>query len=572
MLRKRLIISVMLFVPLLYTAIAYSVGLPLPQFMDGTYNAVAFAAVQIIISAAIMAVNRQYFISGFDGLVHKAPNMDTLVAAGSAAAFIYSIFAAAMIAWELSAGNTGEVQAYSADILFGSAGTILTLVTTGKYMESSLMSAGESISPELDMEGRVEDGPNAPIVKLAERIGGIFIPAVMLLALLTVTVWLLAGQTFGFALSMAISVLLISCPSALLLAAPVAMTVGTGIGTENGILFKSGESLEKAHGIDTVFLDKTGTVTKGKPRVVMGTIVPGMTKADLFTVSASIESMSEYPLAEAIVRLAKEKNLKLRTLNEFEAVSGKGARAVIGEKKYILGNISFLEANGIDCTSAYSVADNFVAMAATPVFLAGEGKLMGAMGIADEIRPTIKAAVKELETMGLEVIMLTGDNKKMADVLAEKLGFTGAIPLVLHGNKEKVIKKAQETGKLIALAADGVKDVQALAVADVGIAVGVGDGVFETADIALLKDDPLDIATAIKLSKAVIKNIKQNLIAAFFYNLIAIPIAAGVMYPLIGLKLDPVVAAAAMSLCSFCAVAYALRLRDFTPLLTCQNL
>lgn len=406
----------------------------------------------------------------------------------------------------------------------------------------------------------------APIAKLADKISGIFVPAVIGIAVLAAVIWLITGETLEFALSIGIAVLVISCPCALGLATPVAIMVSTGKGAMNGILIKSAQALEIAHKIDVVILDKTGTVTEGRP-VVTDIITEGsLTEQELLEVAASIEKPSEHPLAEAIVKKAEETGTAVKEVTDFKAVSGRGIIARIDEKVYYAGNLALMEENGIDTGNYNKYSDEFALQGKTPLYFAREGEIIGLIAAADIVKPTSRQAIEQFKNLGIDVVMLTGDNKKTAEAIRGQLNINRVVAEVLPQDKESEIRRIQETGKKVAMIGDGINDAPALVRADVGIAIGAGtDIAIESADIVLMKSDLLDAVTAIQLSKATIKNIKENLFWAFFYNTIGIPLAAGVFYSLLGWKLNPMFAAAAMSLSSVCVVTNALRLKLFKP-------
>lgn len=414
----------------------------------------------------------------------------------------------------------------------------------------------------------VEDANSskAPIAKLADKISGVFVPVVITIAVLATVVWLLTGATFEFALSIGIAVLVISCPCALGLATPVAIMVGTGKGASNGILIKSAEALEVAHKINTVILDKTGTITEGKPKVTDILTAEGVTEEELLTTAATIEKPSEHPLAEAILEKAKEKNILPLAVTEFQAVSGRGIIARDKDESYYSGNRYIMEEQGIDITKLLKAAEDLAEDGKTPLFFAKGRRFLGVIAVADVVKPTSMAAVRELKSLGIDVVMLTGDNKKTAEAIRRQLQIDTVIAEVLPQDKESEVRKLQQSGKKVAMIGDGINDAPALARADVGIAIGAGtDIAIESADIVLMKSDLLDAVTAITLSKATIRNIKENLFWAFFYNTIGIPLAAGVFYGILHWKLNPMFAAAAMSLSSVCVVTNALRLRFFKP-------
>lgn len=414
----------------------------------------------------------------------------------------------------------------------------------------------------------VEDagGSKAPIAKLADKVSGIFVPVVIAIALLTIAVWMILGYSFSFALSSGIAVLVISCPCALGLATPTAIMVGTGRGAEQGILLKSGESLETAHLVDTVVLDKTGTVTEGHPAVTDVLAAPGMTEREILELAASLEQASEHPLAEAIVEKAKEDGLHLEKTEDFQAVEGQGVLGTVGGRKILAGNRRMMKACGIDTVHLEIRAEELAEEGKTALYIAEEEKLLGIVAVADPVKATSEEAIRELENMGLSVVMLTGDHEKTAKAIQKKLGISRVVAEVLPQDKEREVRRLQEEGHKVAMVGDGINDAPALARADVGIAIGAGtDVAIESADIVLMKSDLLDAAAAIQLSRAVIRNIKENLFWAFFYNALGIPLAAGVFYPLLGWQLNPMFGSAAMSFSSVFVVTNALRLRGFRP-------
>lgn len=406
----------------------------------------------------------------------------------------------------------------------------------------------------------------APIAKLADKVSGIFVPIVITIAVISTIVWLLLGYPFSFALSIGIAVLVISCPCALGLATPTAIMVGTGKGAENGILIKSAESLEIAHTINTVVLDKTGTITEGKPKVTDILLFDKLDEKELLTIAASVEKQSEHPLADAIVEKAVQDNITLVEINNFEAISGQGVIGEFDNKKIIAGNLKMMQNYNIDISKHTQTSNELAEKGKTPLYFAIDSKLVGIIAVADVIKQTSKQAIDEFKNMGIDVVMLTGDNKKTAEAIRQQLGITKVIAEVMPQDKEKEIRNIQSESKKVAMIGDGINDAPALARADVGIAIGAGtDVAIESADIVLIKSDLLDAVTAVQLSKSVIKNIKENLFWAFFYNSIGIPLAAGVFYPILNWKLNPMFAAAAMSLSSVCVVTNALRLKSFKP-------
>lgn len=666
--KKRLIISICLLVPLMYIAMHHMLyewfGLPVPQIVKdlfhGQENSISFGFTQFLLLLPIIYVNRNYFIVGFKRLFKGAPNMDSLIAIGSLAATVYGIFAIYMIGYGLGHNKIEIVERYSMDIYFESAGTILTLITVGKYLETkSKGKTSEAISKlinlapktaivlreekeiELDLEKivigdiivirpggsipvdgiiiegstsvdqssitgesipvektigdnvisgtinkngyikmkatkvgdnttlsqiikLVEEASNskAQISKIADKVSGIFVPAVITIAILTVIIWLMTGKSFEFAWTMGIAVLVISCPCALGLATPVAIMVGTGKGAENGILIKSAESLELLHLVDTVVLDKTGTITEGKPKVT--DIISNIEEKELLKIAGSLEKNSEHPLAEAIIEKTKDKKIELIECKEFTAVSGRGIKGKIDGKNYFGGNISFMKENDIDISQVAKKSDELLNMGKTVLYFANESVIIGIIAVADTIKDTSYQAIQDLKEKNIKVAMITGDNKVVAKTIGRQLGINQVISEVLPQDKEKEVAKLQKNDKKVAFVGDGINDSPALVKSDVGIAIGSGtDIAIESADIVLMKNSLLDVVTAISLSKAVIKNIKMNLFWAFFYNAIGIPVACGIFYPSFGLKLNPMIGAAAMSLSSVCVVTNALRLRKF---------
>lgn len=642
--KKRLIISICFLIPLMYIAMYHMFyewfGLPIPQIITtlfhGTKNAIAFGFTQFLLLLPIVYVNRNYFIVGFKRLLKRSPNMDSLIAIGSGAAIIYGIFAIYMIGYGLGHNQIDIVEKYSMDIYFESAGTILTLITVGKYLETKskgktsdaisklinlapktamvlrdekeieinleeilvgdiiIIKPGESIGVDgIIIEGSsaidqssitgesipiektigdtvvsgtinkngalkvratkvgkdttlsqiiklVEEASNskAPISRLADKVSGIFVPCVIAIAILATVFWLIQGQSFEFALSIGIAVLVISCPCALGLATPVAIMVGTGKGAEEGILIKSAESLEILHTVNTVVLDKTGTVTEGKPKVT--NIVSLIEEKELLKIAGSLEKNSEHPLSEAIMEKIIEEQIKLSEITEFEAISGRGVKAKIEGITYFGGNIAFMEENNISTTQILEPSQELLKQGKTVLYFANEKEVIGIIAVADTIKETSYNAIQELKRKNIEVVMLTGDNKIVAEQIGKKLKIDKVISEVLPQDKEKEISKLQEQGKKVAFVGDGINDSPALVKADVGLAIGSGtDIAIESADIVLMKNTLLDVVTAIRLSKAVIRNIKMNLFWAFFYNIIGIPVATGVFYLSFGFKLSP---------------------------------
>ena len=660
--RNRLISSLVFLIPLFYISMGHMMGLPVPWFLHGTENALSFAFTQFLLTLPIVLINRKFFINGFRSLIKGSPNMDTLIALGAGAAMIYGVVAIYRIGYGLGHGDTALAEQYSMNLYFESAGTILTLITVGKFLEARAKGkTGSAIEKLLDLapktaiverNGReveiaaeeivagdvvilkagtsaavdgtvisgsgtldqsvvtgesigvektegdkviaasvvkygylkikaeqvgehttlnriirlVEDatGSKAPIAKLADKISGIFVPVVISIAIISAVVWLVCGATVEEALSTAISVLVISCPCALGLATPVAIMVGTGKGAENGILIKSAEALETAHKLNVVVLDKTGTITEGKPRVVKVSAIGGISEQKLIAIAAGLEKHSEHPLAEAILSHAEKEKIAPAEVTDFKAFFGKGVSGACCGVTYFAGNTALMTEKGIDISAAGKTADQLADMGATPLFIGCNGRVEGIIAAADLPKEDSAEAIGELKKMGLEVVMLSGDNKRTAEAVGKSLGINHVIAEVLPQDKERHIRQLQAQGKLVAMVGDGINDAPALARADVGLAIGAGtDIAIESADIVLIKNSLWDVAGAIRLSRAVIRNIKQNLFWAFFYNSIGIPLAAGAFVPLLGWRLDPMFGAAAMSLSSFCVVMNALRLKLF---------
>ena len=669
--KKRLIVSLIFWIPLMYVSMGHMIyqwlNIPMPpftmNFLHGNENAITYAFTQFLLLLPILIANHKYFKNGFKTLWHRSPNMDSLIAIGAGAAILYGIFAIYRIGYAMGHGDMAVVHQYAHDLYFESAGTILTLITIGKYLETKskgktseaitkllnlapktvtvvrdgveqvvdaadvgkgeifLVKPGESVAVDgIVLEGKssfdesaitgesipvpkqegdtivsasinksglirakatkvgedttiaqiirlVEEASSskAPIAKMADKIAGVFVPAVITIALITGVIWLISGATFEFAMSTAIAVLVISCPCALGLATPVAIMVGTGKGAENGILIKSGDALETAHQIDTVVLDKTGTITQGKPVVTDIICAAGKNadKTQLLQIAGSLEKGSEHPLAEAIVNYCVTNNISLEKVTDFNALFGKGIEGTVSGTHYYAGNEKMMEEKGISLsTEQKNQIQALAKQGRTPLLFADEKQFLGIVAVADVVKPTSKEAVQKFRDYGIHVIMLTGDNEVTAQAIKEQVGIDEVIAGVLPTQKEKKISALKQAGHKVAMIGDGVNDAPALASADVGIAIGAGtDVAIESADIVLMKNDLLDAVGAVKLSKAVIRNIKENLFWAFFYNSIGIPLAAGVLYPLFQIKLNPMFGAAAMSLSSVCVVSSALRLR-----------
>ena len=662
--KRRLIVSFVFLIPLFYLSMGHMMGWPIPHVFHGTQNALIFALTQFLLLLPIMYVNDKYYKVGFKTLAHRSPNMDSLIALGSAAAVIYGVAAIFEIGWGLGHGDLDRVERWSMDLYFESAGMILALITLGKYLETrSKGKTGEAISRLMDLapktatvlrggqeaiipveevavgdlivvrpgqaipvdgeivEGSssidesaltgesipVDKGPGdkvaaaainksgaftfkatrvgddttlaqmialvdeaasskAPIAKLADKVAGVFVPVVICIALVTAAVWFFATGDFTRALTAGVAVLVISCPCALGLATPVAIMVGTGKGAENGILFKSAEALEGLRSIQTVVLDKTGTVTQGKPVVTDLKPLGETTEEELLCVAASLEKPSEHPLAQAVVAEAEQRNIPLVPAQEFQAVHGRGVTATVQGARFLAGNKAMMEENQIDLTAAGETPEALAGAGKTPLYFAQDGRLIGIVAVADTVKPTSAAAIAALRDLGLEVVMLTGDNRRTAQAIAKELALTDVVAEVLPQDKEKVIADLQAKGKKVAMVGDGINDAPALARSDVGLAIGAGtDVAIESADVVLMKSDLMDAVTAVELSKATIENIKENLFWAFFYNAICIPLAAGAFYPIFHIQLSPMIAAAAMSLSSVCVVSNALRLKLFKP-------
>lgn len=653
----RLIVSLACLVPLMYISMGHMWGWPFLSVFHGAENGITFALTQMLLTLPIMYVNRKYYITGFKTLFHGAPNMDSLIAIGSGAAFVYGIIAIYCIGYGLGHGDKEFAHSYMMNLYFESAAMILALITLGKFLESRAKGktsqaieklidlspktavvirdgkeitvgvddvqigeivvvkagqsvpldgvivegngaidesaiTGESIAVEKNVGDKVigatinksgyfkfkvekvgEDtalsqiihlveeasASKAPIAKLADKVSGIFVPVVISIAVITIIVWLLLGKGISFALSMGISVLVISCPCALGLATPTAIMVGTGKGAQYGILTKSAESLETAHQVDTVVLDKTGTITEGKPSVT--DIAPvGISDKELLQIAASIEYLSEHPLAKAIVE--KADGLEFSDVADFEQIVGQGVKGNVDGKKVLAGNYKMMRENNIEVSEDEIFAND----GKTSLYFAVDNKFVGIIAVADTIKETSRQAIEDMRNMGLDVIMLTGDNAVTANAIKNKLPLSSAVAEVLPSDKEEEVRKLQQSGHKVAMVGDGINDAPALTRADVGIAIGAGtDIAIESADIVLMKSDLQDVVTSIELSHSVIKNIKENLFWAFFYNALGIPIAAGVLYGIAGLKLNPMIAALAMSFSSVFVVSNALRLRFFKP-------
>ena len=660
---NRLIASLIFLVVLMYFSMGHMMwGWPLPEFFNG--NHVAMGLLQLLLTVAVMVINQKFFISGFKGLIHGAPNMDTLVALGSAASFGYSVYALfAMTAAQVN-GDMDEVMSYMHEFYFESAAMILALITVGKMLEAhskgkttdalkSLMQLApktatvvrDGVEQEISVDavkkgdifvvrpgenipvdGEIIDGTTAvnesaltgesipvdkqpkdavsaatvnqsgfikcratrvgedttlsqiiqmvsdaaatkaPIAKIADRVSGVFVPAVITIAIITIIAWLIAGETVGFALARGISVLVISCPCALGLATPVAIMVGNGKGAKSGILFKTAASLEATGRTQIVALDKTGTITSGEPKVT--DIVPdetffeetGNNAGKLLAIAASVEAKSEHPLAKAIMERAKTDEIAVAEVTDFSAVVGNGLTAILAGKMIKAGNLAFVSKFVKVSDDMRAKAVEFSKEGKIPLFFAADDRLCGIIAVADTIKEDSPEAVRQLKNMGIRVVMLTGDNEQTANAIGKQAGVDEVIAGVLPDGKEAVIRKLKKQGR-VAMVGDGINDAPALTRADMGIAIGAGSDVaIDAADVVLMKSRLIDVPAAVRLSRATLTNIHENLFWAFFYNVIGIPLAAGLWYPLLGWKLNPMFGAAAMSLSSFCVVTNALRL------------
>ena len=659
-LKHRLIASMGFLAVLMYMSMGHMMwGWPLPHFMDG--NHVAMGLLQLLLAGIIMVINQKFFISGFKGLLHRAPNMDTLVALGSGASFIYSTYALFAMTDAQLKGNDTAVMSYMHEFYFESAAMILALITVGKMLEARskgkttdalkglmklapktaviirdgvetkvlieevkkgdvfVVRPGENIPVDgVVLEGtsavneaaltgesipvdKAQGDPvsaatvnqsgylrceatrvgedtslsqiirmvsdaaatKAPIAKIADRVSGVFVPAVITIAVVTTIVWLLAGQTFGFALARGISVLVISCPCALGLATPVAIMVGNGMGAKNGILFKTAVSLEETGKMDIVALDKTGTITSGEPRVT--DVIPsgGVTEKELVSLALSLEKKSEHPLAKAVLLYAKEQQVDAPEAADFQALPGNGLSGTLDGASLAGGSFSYISGHTTVSAQEQASFERLASEGKTPLCFMKNGRLAGMIAVADVIKEDSPQAVKELQNMGIRVVMLTGDNERTARAIGAQAGVDEVIAGVLPDGKESVIRSLKEQGK-VAMVGDGINDAPALTRADIGIAIGAGtDIAIDAADVVLMKSRLSDVPAAIRLSRATLRNIHENLFWAFFYNVVGIPLAAGLWYPIFGWKLNPMFGAAAMSLSSFCVVTNALRLNLF---------
>lgn len=659
-LKRRLIASVGFLLVLMYFSMGHMMwGWPLPVWFQD--NHIAMGIVQMILAAIVMVINQKFFISGFKSLWHRAPNMDTLVAMGSMASFVWSVYVLLAMTRAQVDGNMDAVMNYMMDFYFESAAMILTLITVGKMLEAKskgrttdalkslmklapktavLVRDGKEVTVSIDqvqkgdifvvrpgenipVDGRILEGHSAvnesaltgesipvdkeagdlvsaatinqsgfikceatrvgedttlsqiikmvsdaaatkaPIAKIADKVSGVFVPAVITIAVITTIVWLIAGQSVGYALARGISVLVISCPCALGLATPVAIMVGNGMGAKNGILFKTAVSLEETGRVQIVALDKTGTITSGEPKVTDIYPADGENEESLLREAAILEQKSEHPLAKAILEKVKEKKWMLEEAEGFEALPGNGLKAFYNKKELLGGSMKFMQEQIGISEEMQKQAQHFAEEGKTPLFFAKEQKLLGMIAVADTIKEDSPRAVKELQNMGIRVVMLTGDNERTARAIGTQAGVDEVIAGVLPDGKESVIRKLKQKGK-VAMVGDGINDAPALTRADIGIAIGAGtDIAIDAADVVLMKSRLSDVPAAVRLSRATLKNIHENLFWAFFYNVIGIPLAAGVWIPIFGWTLNPMFGAFAMSLSSFCVVSNALRLNLF---------
>lgn len=659
-LKKRLIASLGFLIVLMYFSMGHMMwGWPVPGFMKD--NHVMMGLLQMLLTIAVMVINQKFFISGFKGMIHRAPNMDTLVALGSGASFVYSTYALFAMTDAQMRGDMDAVMSYMHDFYFESAAMILALITVGKMLEArskgkttdalkglmklapktAVVIRGEKevqvsieqvqkgdcfvVKPgeNIPVDGEVIEGNSAvnesaltgesipvdkavgdkvsaatvnqsgylkcratrvgedttlsqiiqmvsdaaatkaPIAKIADRVSGVFVPMVITIAVLTIIVWLIAGQSIGFALSRGIAVLVISCPCALGLATPVAIMVGNGMGARNGIMFKTAVSLEETGKMQIVALDKTGTITSGEPKVTDIIPAAGVTEDTLLKCAYALENKSEHPLARAILEKAKEENAGIEEVTGFQALPGNGLTAILDGHTLYGGNHTFISSKVSVDGDIQKKAEKLAEAGKTPLFFGNEDRLLGVIAVADVIKEDSPQAIKELQNMGIHVVMLTGDNERTAKAIGQQAGVDEVIAGVLPEGKEQVIRKLKEKGK-VAMVGDGINDAPALTRADMGIAIGAGtDVAIDAADVVLMKSRLSDVPAAIRMSRATLRNIHENLFWAFFYNIIGIPLAAGVWYPLFGWKLNPMFGAAAMSLSSFCVVSNALRLNLF---------
>ncbi|MDU1022847.1 MAG: heavy metal translocating P-type ATPase [Peptoniphilus harei] len=661
-LKNRLVSSLVFMIILMYVAMGHMVHLPTPEIFHGREGAIIFAFTQFLLALPVVYINRDFYISGFKGLKNMAPNMDSLVAIGSAASLIYGIFAIYMMAYGFGHGDLDLVDVYRKNLYFESSAMILTLITLGKYLEeksknktrssltklmdlapkmATVIENNEEVQKNIEdvkvgdvimvrpgeavaVDGKIIEGTSsldesavtgesipvsksvgdrvisasinttgsfkfqaekvgedttisqiiklvddanqskAPIAKLADEIAGVFVPAVLIIAALTFGVWMALGYGFENALNFAISVLVISCPCALGLATPVSIMVATGKSADFGLLFKNAEVLENLHKIDVIVMDKTGTITEGKP--ILTDIVTDLDQDEFLKIAGSIEKNSQHPLASAIINYAQENDIDLEEITNFNSVSGRGLNGEIAGNKYLAGNIEYMLEENIDLKDFKKKAEELAGEGKTSMYFANESEVLGIISVKDLPKKSSKDAIKLLRGMGKKIIMLTGDNEKTAEAIADEIGVDQTLAGLLPQDKNKEIDKIQKSGKKVLMIGDGINDAPSLAKADIGMAIGHGtDVAIESSDVVLMRSDLLDVVSALELSKATIKNIKENLFWAFFYNTIGIPLAAGLLFPAFGIKLSPMFAALAMSLSSVFVVNNALRLRRFKP-------
>ena len=658
---RRLVTSVIILLPLMYVSMGHMLwNWPLPAFLRG--NIVSIGVYELVLTALVMVINQKFFVSGYQALWRRAPNMDSLVALGATASFGYSLWALFAASSAMMSGGHEAAMGYMDEFYFESAATILTLITVGKTLEArskgrttdairSLMdlapktatvlrdgtetvipveqvalgdiflvrpgesvpvdgvvTEGESAVDESALTGEslpvdkapggtvsagtlnqsgfltcratrvgqdttiqqiirmVEDAAatKAPIAKIADKVSGVFVPAVIGVAALTLVVWLAIGRPIGFALTRAVSVLVISCPCALGLATPVAIMVGSGVGAKNGILFKTAAALEATGRVKTVVLDKTGTVTEGKPRVTEVTPAAGVDQARLLALAAALEAKSEHPLARAVMEYAAEKGVAVPETEGFSALPGHGVQAAVGGVSALGGNVQLMAQRGIEDAALFAAGQALAGQGKTPLYFAADGKLLGCVAVADTVKPDSAAAIADMKGLGLGVVLLTGDNQRTADAIAAQVGADRVVADVLPEGKQSEIRRLAADGP-VAMVGDGINDAPALTEADVGVAIGAGSDVaLDAADVVLMRSSLADVVGAVRLSRQVIRNIHENLFWAFIYNVLGIPLAAGVFIPL-GITLSPMIGAAAMSLSSFCVVTNALRLNFFRP-------
>lgn len=662
--KTRLIWSIVFLAVLMYVSMGHMLHLPQPFFLEGAQNAAVQLLTQLLLTAPVLVLNRNYFLHGFRRLLKGAPNMDTLIAVGSGAALVYGLWALFAVAYGAGHQNMALVEQYRHDVYFESAAMILTLVTVGKFLEArskdktadalkSLMKMAPQtavvvrdgqeteigvesvvvgdivvVKPgwKIPVDGTVTEGNSAvdesvitgesmpvekqpgdtvtgatmngsgsfrfraekvgqdttfsqivklveqagatkaPIARLADKVSGVFVPVVMSIAAVTAVVWLVLGAGVSFAVSSAIAVLVVSCPCALGLATPTAIMVGTGKGAEQGVLVKTAQALETAHAVKTVVLDKTGTITEGHPKVTDILPAAGAAAQEILAVAAALEAQSEHPLAEAVLEKAKESGITPAAVQDFQSVAGAGVTAALDGTRISAGNAALMQQQGIAMGAMEEKAAELAEQGKTPLYIGKEKTLLGLIAAADTVKETSRQAIDTLRHMGVKTVMLTGDNERTARAVARQVGVDEVFAGVLPQDKEEKVRALQSGGETVAMAGDGVNDAPALMRADVGIAMGGGVEIAaESADMILMRDDLRGVAAALQLGRAVLRNIKENLFWAFFYNCIGIPLAAGVFYHMLGWKLSPMFAAAAMSLSSVCVVTNALRLRRFRP-------